>query len=67
MESCISPSHSQVVIAYDAAKDCSKWDWEVYNSVETILKRGDILHRGDTIVVLGVMHLVSRPCTYIFD
>lgn len=65
MESCISPSHSQVVIAYDSTKGCSKW--ELYNSVETILKRGDILLRGDTLVVLGIMHLVPHPCKYIFD
>ncbi|XP_031091637.1 serine/threonine-protein kinase CDG1-like isoform X1 [Ipomoea triloba] len=51
-----------VVIAYDATKDRS--ENEFYQTIRDIRMRGDILHPGDTIVVLGVLHKVLHPMGY---
>lgn len=61
-ESFTSPSY--VVMAYDATKECSEMEFSF--AVKNIRKRGDILCRGSTLVVLGVLHLVSHPREY-FD
>ncbi|KAG9142496.1 hypothetical protein Leryth_017004 [Lithospermum erythrorhizon] len=53
---------SRVLIAYDATKEHNQL---VFNqTIECIRKRGDILRRGDTIVVLGVMHKFLHPMGY---
>lgn len=59
-ESFTLPSY--VVMAYDATKDCSELEFSF--AVNNIRKRGDILRRGNTLVVLGVLHLVSHPRKY---
>lgn len=53
----------KVVIAYDATKDRS--EREFYQTIKDIRMRGDILHPGDTIVVLGVLHKVRHPSQYL--
>ncbi|KAK9271129.1 hypothetical protein L1049_026718 [Liquidambar formosana] len=60
MEGLPSPSH--VIIAYDATKD--RPDHELRLTVRGVRLRGDILRRGDTIVVLGVLHRVLHPMGY---
>ncbi|KAB2623800.1 protein kinase APK1B [Pyrus ussuriensis x Pyrus communis] len=66
MASPLTPSH--VVIAYDATKDRGVHEFTL--AVDGLLKRGDVLHSGDTIIVLGVLHRVvhpmgfpTKPCT----
>ncbi|KAF3440132.1 hypothetical protein FNV43_RR18410 [Rhamnella rubrinervis] len=60
MESFSSPSY--VVMAYDATKECSEMEFSF--AVKNIRTRGDILRRGNTLVVLGVLHLLSHPLGY---
>ncbi|KAA8538342.1 hypothetical protein F0562_027835 [Nyssa sinensis] len=51
-----------VVIAYDATKD--RKEREIKLTVENIQVRGDILHKGDTLILLGVLHRVPHPLGY---
>ncbi|KAJ4841683.1 hypothetical protein Tsubulata_002083 [Turnera subulata] len=57
-----SVSRSHVVIAYDATKDRGVHELNV--TVHEVILRGDILLRGDTLVVLGVLHKVANPMGY---
>ncbi|KAM1537418.1 hypothetical protein PS1_002352 [Malus domestica] len=57
MASPLTPSH--VVIAYDATKD--RGVHELTLAVDSLQKRGDVLHSGDTIIMLGVLHKVVHP------
>lgn len=52
----------RVLLAFDATKDRS--DVEFKNVIDDIISRGDVLNRGDTIVVFGVLHKVSHPFGY---
>lgn len=58
MASPMTPSH--VVIAYDATRD--RGEPELKLTVDSLRMRGDILHSGDTIILLGVLHRVVHPC-----
>ncbi|KAM1151145.1 hypothetical protein COP2_034833 [Malus domestica] len=60
MASPLTPSH--VVIAYDATKD--RGVHELTLAIDSLQKRGDVLHSGDTIIVLGVLHKVVHPMGY---
>ncbi|PQQ00625.1 inactive protein kinase [Prunus yedoensis var. nudiflora] len=57
MASPMTPSH--VVIAYDATRDRGEPELEL--TVDSLRMRGDILHSGDTIILLGVLHRVVHP------
>ncbi|BBH08757.1 Protein kinase protein with adenine nucleotide alpha hydrolases-like domain [Prunus dulcis] len=57
MASPMTPSH--VVIAYDATRD--RGELELKLTVDSLRMRGDILHSGDTIIFLGVLHRVVHP------
>lgn len=48
-----------VIIAYDATKVRSEHEFEV--TINHVQARGDILRRGGTILVLGVLHKGSHP------
>ncbi|RVX03407.1 hypothetical protein CK203_019985 [Vitis vinifera] len=55
-----SPSlPSRVLIAYDATKDLGNDEIQV--TIKEVRMRGDILRRGDTLVVFGVLHKVQHP------
>ncbi|XP_021605154.1 inactive protein kinase SELMODRAFT_444075 isoform X4 [Manihot esculenta] len=60
MESHLSPS--LVVIAYDATKD--RGVHELKRTIDEVRMRGDILHGGDRLIVLGVLHKVPNPMGY---
>ncbi|GMP46606.1 hypothetical protein CsSME_00014688 [Camellia sinensis var. sinensis] len=49
----------RVVIAYDATKDRN--ERELKRTVDNIRYRGDILHGGDTLMLLGVLHRLPHP------
>ncbi|CAL5384613.1 unnamed protein product [Camellia sinensis] len=49
----------RVVIAYDATKDRN--ERELKRTVDNIRYRGDILHEGDTLMLLGVLHRLPHP------
>uniref|UniRef100_A0A5B6YNP9 Protein kinase domain-containing protein n=1 Tax=Davidia involucrata TaxID=16924 RepID=A0A5B6YNP9_DAVIN len=51
-----------VVIAYDATKDRSERELKL--TIDNVQVRGDILHAGDTITLLGVLHKVPHPLGY---
>lgn len=57
MESHLSPS--LVIIAYDATKD--RGVHELKRTIDEVRMRGDILHGGDRLIVLGVLHKVPNP------
>ena len=50
---------SRVLIAYDATKDLGHDEIQV--TIKELRLRGDILRRGDTLVVFGVLHKVHHP------
>ena len=55
-----SPSlPSRVLIAYDATKDLGNDEIQV--TIKEVRMRGDILRRGDTLVVFGVLHKIQHP------
>ncbi|KAL4561852.1 hypothetical protein LXL04_034033 [Taraxacum kok-saghyz] len=51
-----------VLLAFDATKDRNELEFQ--NVIDDIISRGDVLNRGDTIVVFGVLHKVSHPFGY---
>ncbi|XP_077213847.1 proline-rich receptor-like protein kinase PERK2 isoform X1 [Tasmannia lanceolata] len=55
-----SPSH--VVVAYDATKDLKEHELQL--AIDNIRMRGDILIRGDTLLVLGILQSVPHPMGY---
>lgn len=58
-----SPSlPARVLIAYDATKDLGNDEIQV--TIKEVRMRGDILRRGDTLVVFGVLHKVQHPMGY---
>ncbi|KAM7253042.1 hypothetical protein ACFE04_025660 [Oxalis oulophora] len=56
------PVPSRVVIAYDATRDRGKQEFRV--TIRGLRVRGDILHGGDNLLVLGVLHRVTHPMGY---
>ncbi|KAH7519713.1 uncharacterized protein LOC107423453 isoform X1 [Ziziphus jujuba] len=60
IERSISPSN--VVMAYDATKQCT--ELELNLAIKTVRTKDGILRRGDKLVVLGVLHLVPHPLGY---
>ncbi|EEF42047.1 Serine/threonine-protein kinase PBS1, putative [Ricinus communis] len=59
-QSPLSPCH--IIIAYDATKD--RGVHEFRRTVDEVRMRGDILRKGDNLVVLGVLHKVPNPMGY---
>ncbi|XP_037491557.1 serine/threonine-protein kinase PBS1 isoform X2 [Jatropha curcas] len=55
-------SRSHVVIVYDATKD--RGVHELRRTIDEVRLRGDILHGGDRLIVLGVLHKVPNPMGY---
>ncbi|XP_059631686.1 probable serine/threonine-protein kinase PBL5 [Cornus florida] len=55
-----NPGH--VVIAYDATRDRNEQELKL--TVENARVRGDILHPGDTLTVLGVLQKIPHPLGY---
>ncbi|KAG8633234.1 hypothetical protein MANES_18G084900v8 [Manihot esculenta] len=55
-------SHSYIVIAYDATKD--RGMHELKRTINEVRLRGDILHTGDRLIVLGVLHKVPNSLGY---
>ncbi|GMP46623.1 hypothetical protein CsSME_00014695 [Camellia sinensis var. sinensis] len=55
----LPPIPGRVVIAYDATKNRN--EGELKRTVDSIRSRGDILHGGDTLTLLGVLHKVPHP------
>ncbi|KAJ9166733.1 hypothetical protein P3X46_021440 [Hevea brasiliensis] len=55
-------SSSHVVIVYDATKD--RGVHELKRTIDEVRMRGDILHGGDKLIVLGVLHKVPNPMGY---
>ncbi|KAA8546488.1 hypothetical protein F0562_002773 [Nyssa sinensis] len=51
-----------VVMAYDATKDRN--ERELGRTIENVKLRGDILHPGDTITVVGVLQKIPHPLGY---
>ncbi|THF97892.1 hypothetical protein TEA_021902 [Camellia sinensis var. sinensis] len=58
----LPPIPGRVVIAYDATKNRN--EGELKRTVDSIRSRGDILHGGDTLTLLGVLHKVPHPMGY---
>ncbi|KAL7262971.1 hypothetical protein ACSBR1_001188 [Camellia fascicularis] len=58
----LPPIPGRVVIAYDATKNRN--ERELKRTVDSIRLRGDILHGGDTLTLLGVLHKVPHPMGY---
>ncbi|KAE8735093.1 hypothetical protein F3Y22_tig00000477pilonHSYRG00460 [Hibiscus syriacus] len=56
----LTPSH--VFIAFDATKDHTEREFRI--TINNVKVRGDILHAGDTLVMLGVLHRVTHPMGY---
>lgn len=54
---------ARVVIAYDATKD--RTEMEFRHTINNIRSQGYILHEGDTLMVLGVLHKVHHPSKYL--
>ncbi|CAI9261115.1 unnamed protein product [Lactuca saligna] len=52
----------RVLLAFDATKDRNELEFK--NVIDDIISRGDVIKRGDTIVVFGVLHKVSHPFGY---
>nr|KAJ0208743.1 hypothetical protein LSAT_V11C400209090 [Lactuca sativa] len=52
----------RVLLAFDATKDRNELEFK--NVIDDIISRGDVINRGDTIVVFGVLHKVSHPFGY---
>nr|GEU64016.1 receptor-like cytosolic serine/threonine-protein kinase RBK1 [Tanacetum cinerariifolium] len=52
----------RVILAFDATKERNEQEFK--NVIDEIISRGDILKRGDTIVVFGVLHKISHPFGY---
>lgn len=50
---------SYVVIAFDATKDHNEREFRII--INHIRVRGDILHGGDTLLMLGILHRVTHP------
>lgn len=50
---------ARVLVAYDATRDRN--EEELKHIVSRIRSRGGILHGGDTIIMLGVLHRVQHP------
>lgn len=50
---------SRVLIVFDATKDHS--NHEIRRTVNNIRMRGGIVHPGDTITVVGVLHKILHP------
>nr|XP_043617312.1 probable serine/threonine-protein kinase PBL15 [Erigeron canadensis] len=61
MEDNQSLMTGRVILAFDATKD--RTEKEFKNVIKEI-KAGDVLKRGDTIIVFGVMHKMSHPFGY---
>lgn len=53
----------RVLIAYDATRDRNELEFR--HTINNIRSRGDILHAGDTLTVLGVLHKIPHPCEYL--
>ncbi|KAK3043664.1 hypothetical protein RJ639_000080, partial [Escallonia herrerae] len=51
-----------VVVAFDANRDGIEHDFQ--RVIQNLCKRVDILHGGDTIMMLGVMQRVQHPCKF---
>lgn len=51
----------RVILAFDATKERND-EHEFKKVIDEIISRGDILKRGDTIVVFGVLHKIAHPC-----
>ncbi|XP_050238836.1 probable serine/threonine-protein kinase PBL24 isoform X2 [Mercurialis annua] len=53
---------SHVIIVYDATRD--RGVHELRRTIDEVRLRGDILRRGDTLIILGVLHKVPNPMGY---
>ncbi|PWA48218.1 Concanavalin A-like lectin/glucanase, subgroup [Artemisia annua] len=53
----------RVILAFDATKERND-EYEFKKVINEIISRGDILKRGDTIVVFGVLHKIAHPFGY---
>ncbi|GFS37576.1 hypothetical protein Acr_00g0052840 [Actinidia rufa] len=51
-----------VVIAFDATRD--RGERELKLTIDNVLSQGEILHGGDTLTLLGVLHRVPHPMGY---
>lgn len=60
MEENNSLMTGRVILAFDATKDRN--EQEFMNIINEIISAREVLKRGDTIVVFGVLHRVSHPC-----
>jgi hypothetical protein len=56
---------SNVVIAFDATRDYSQD--ELHFAIEGVKLAGCILRRGDTLLMLRVLHKVLHPCKCSMD
>ncbi|KAK1432357.1 hypothetical protein QVD17_09253 [Tagetes erecta] len=59
MEYSNSLMMGRVILAFDATKDRN--EQEFMNIIREIRSCGEVLNRGDTIVVFGVLHKISHP------
>lgn len=53
----------RIVIALDATKD--HFEQEIKQTINEIRAQGNILHAGDTIIVLGILHKYLHPSEYL--
>lgn len=53
----------RIVIALDATRDHP--EQEIKRIIEEIRSQGNILHAGDTIIVLGVLHKYLHPSEFL--
>ncbi|XP_062207670.1 probable serine/threonine-protein kinase PBL18 [Phragmites australis] len=56
------PPPQMVVVALDATRDHR--DDEIRTAIKGLVHRGDILRGGDSLLVLGVLHVVTHPMGY---
>ncbi|KAI3725646.1 hypothetical protein L1987_65437 [Smallanthus sonchifolius] len=59
MEYSSSLMTGRVLLAFDATKDRN--EQEFMNVIKEIISSGEVLRRGDTIVVFGVLHKIIHP------
>ncbi|KAK9069474.1 hypothetical protein SSX86_011378 [Deinandra increscens subsp. villosa] len=59
MEQNSSLMMGRVILAFDATKDRN--EQEFMNVIKEVISNGEVLKRGDTIVVFGVLHKISHP------
>ncbi|XP_071713727.1 cold-responsive protein kinase 1-like [Rutidosis leptorrhynchoides] len=58
----ISPTSYSIMLAFDATKDRNEQEFE--KVIRDIISRGDMLKRGDTLLVFGVLHKIVHPFGY---